>query len=58
MEQCPHNLGIYRCYRDDTIAIAKTTTIEDQELATEWLNQNVYQGKIKCKMEAKQDEIK
>ena len=49
IEQCPHDLGIYRRYRDDTTDIVKTTIKEEYELVTEWLNQ--------FKMESEQDEI-
>ena len=41
----------YKRYRDDTADINTNRTIEQQKIITDWLNENVYKGKIKSKLE-------
>ena len=36
----------YKRYKDDTFDISTNTSIEEQHLINEWLNNNVYKGKI------------
>ena len=37
-------------YRDDTIDVSSNTSIDQQHVINEWLNDNIYKGKIKFKM--------
>ena len=41
----------YKRYKDDTFDISTNTSIEEQHLINEWLNNNVYKGKIKFKLD-------
>ena len=41
----------YKRYRDDTFDVSTNTSIEEQHLINEWLNNNVYKGKIKFKLD-------
>ena len=46
-ENCPIESKYYCRYRDDTFNVCLESSREDQEQATEWMNNNVYKNKIK-----------
>ena len=46
-ENCPNELENYSRYRDDTLDVCQKSSREDQELATVWMNENIYKDKIK-----------
>ena len=50
-EECPFDVEEYKRYRDDTADINTNNTIEQQKVITDWLNENVYKGKIKFKLD-------
>ena len=41
-EECPFDVEEYKRYRDDTADINTNSTIEQQKVITDWLNENVY----------------
>ena len=46
-KNCPIESKHYCRYRDDTFNVCLESSCEDQEQATEWMNNNVYKNKIK-----------
>ena len=50
-EECPYGINEYNRYRDDTINISSNTSIDQQHEINEWLNDNIYKGKIRFKMD-------
>ena len=50
-EECPFDIEEYKRYRDDTFDVSTNTSIEEQHLINEWLNNKVYKGKIKFKLD-------
>ena len=46
-ENCPIEPENYCQYRDDTLDVCQKSLREDQELATVWMNENIYKDKIK-----------
>ena len=46
-ENCPIEPETYCQYRDDTLDVCQKSSREDQELATVWMNENIYKDKIK-----------
>ena len=45
------NRKTIRRYRDDTLDVCQKSSREDQELATVWMNENIYKDKIKFSAE-------
>ena len=50
-EECPYGIDEYKRYQDDTIDVSSNTSIDQQHVINEWLNDNTYKGKIKFKMD-------
>ena len=46
-DHCPIEPEDYRGYRDDTFDVCLKSSEEDQKLVTNWMNENIYQDKIK-----------
>ena len=46
-DHCPIEPENYRRYRDDTFDVCLKSSEEDQKLVTNWMNENIYQDKIK-----------
>ena len=46
IDECPYSAEEYRRYRDDTFDVNTDSSLEEQNLVTEWLNGNVYKDKI------------
>ena len=46
IEECPYSIEEYKRYRDDTFDVNTNSSLEEQQLVTEWLNQNIYEDKI------------
>ena len=50
-EECSSDIEEYNRYKDDTADVNTNSTIEQQKIITDWLNENVYKGKIKFKLD-------
>ena len=50
-EECPYGINEYKRYQKDTIDVSSNTSNDQQHVINEWLNDNIYIGKIKFKMD-------
>ena len=57
LEDCPIDQTNYKRYRDDTANVEPDSTEEEQQQVTEWLNANIYPGKIKFECKTSRTEL-
>ena len=56
-KDCPIPPENYGRFRDDTLDICTNSTKEEQNQVTTWMDQNIYEGKIKFEMKCDDKEL-